>query len=259
MNQLKGKVAIITGASQGCGEVTAKLFADEGACVAICDINDNDGQRVRDEINKVHPNQVIFCHMDVGERRDWEKTIHDVIDQFGELNIVINNAGISFRETVMDMNDEIWDKTLHVNQKGVALGMKYGIEAIAQNNHPGAIISTASVDGHTGDSVFFTYCATKAAVEAMTRCAALYCCENGINCRVNAVGPGYMYTPMAEEDARQNNQTLEEYCANSIALHPIGRLADPIEIANAYLWLASNKSSYVTGTTLMVDGGYTAK
>lgn len=259
MKLLEGKVALITGASQGCGEVTAKLFAEEGAKVAICDINDENGKRVASEINKKYPHKAVFIHVDVSNRNDWEKAVNQVLETFSELHIVINNAGVSFRETVLDMNDEVWNKTVNINQKGVALGMQYGIQAIAKSGKQGAIISTASVDGHTGDSIFFTYCATKAAVEAMTRCAALYCCENHIKCRVNAVGPGYMYTPMAEEDARQNNQTLEEYCADSISLHPIGRLAEPIEIANAYLWLASDKASFITGTTLMVDGGYTAK
>lgn len=259
MKLLEGKVALITGASQGCGEVTANLFADEGAKVAICDINDENGKKVVLEINEKYPGQAIFIHLDVSERNDWVKAMDFVLEAFSELHVVINNAGVSFRETVMDMNDEIWNKTVNINQKGVALGIQYGIKTIAKSGKSGAIVSTASVDGHTGDSIFFTYCATKAAVEAMTKCAALYCCENHINCRVNAVGPGYMYTPMAEEDARQNNQTLKEYCADSIALHPIGRLADPIEIANAYLWLASDKASFITGTTLMVDGGYTAK
>lgn len=259
MKALEGKVALVTGASQGCGEVTAKLFAEEGAKVVVCDIHDENGKRVVAEINHEYPDHAIFIHLDVSQRKDWENAMHLIIETFSELHIVINNAGVSYRETVMDMNDVIWDKTVSINQKGVALGMQYGIKTIAQNGKPGAIVSTASVDGHTGDSIFFTYCATKAAVEAMTRCAALYCCENQIQCRVNAVGPGYMYTPMADEDARQNNQTLEEYCADSIALHPIGRLANPIEIANAYLWLASDLASFITGTTLMVDGGYTAK
>lgn len=259
MKLLEGKTALITGASKGCGEVTAKLFADEGANVAICDIHDENGEKVASGINTKYPGKAVFIHLDVSDRNNWKRAVELVLQTFSELHIVINNAGVSFRETVLDMNDELWSKTVNVNQLGVALGMQYGIKAIAKSGKPGAIVSTASVDGHTGDSIFFTYCATKAAVEAMTRCAALYCCEKHINCRVNAVGPGYMYTPMAEEDARQNHQTVEEYCAESIALHPIGRLADPVEIANAYLWLASDKASFITGTTLMVDGGYTAK
>lgn len=259
MGRLDGKVAIITGAANGCGEVSAKLFASEGAKVAVADLNDELGNKVVNEINSQYADSAIFVHLNVSLREDWENAIKTVKEKFGELNIVVNNAGISFRENIWDSTDDIWDKTIAVNQRGVYLGMQYGIKAIAENGKPGAIVSTASVDGHVGDSIFFTYCATKSAVESMTRCAALYCAENKINCRVNAVGPGYMLTPMAEEDAKQNGQTLEEYCADSIALHPIGRLANPKEIAEAYLWLVSDKASFVTGTTLMVDGGYTAK
>ena len=106
---------------------------------------------------------------------------------------------------------------------------------------------------------FFSYCAAKAAVQAMTKCAALYCGENGLNIRVNAVAPGYILTPMAYEDARQNGQTIEEYCADFAELHPIGHLGKPEDVANAYLYLVSEEADFITGTTLMVDGGYTAK
>ena len=127
------------------------------------------------------------------------------------------------------------------------------------NGEPCAIVNTASVDGLRGDSVFFAYCATKAAVEAMTKCAALCCAENSWPIRVNAVAPGYILTPMAYEDARQNGQTIEEYCAESVKLHPIGHLGKPEDIAYAYLYLASDEASFVTGTTLAVDGGYTCR
>lgn len=105
----------------------------------------------------------------------------------------------------------------------------------------------------------FSYCAAKAAVQAMTKCAALYCGENGLNIRVNAVAPGYILTPMAYEDARQNGQTIEEYCADFAELHPIGHLGKPEDVANSYLYLVSEEADFITGTTLMVDGGYTAK
>ena len=131
---------------------------------------------------------------------------------------------------------------------------------MAENGEAGSVdMSTASIDGVVGDADFFSYCATKAAVQAMTRCAALYCGQKGLNIRVNAVAPGYILTPMAEEDARQNGQSIEEYCREFIALHPIGRLGTPEEVAKAYLYLACADSAFVTGTTLMVDGGYTAQ
>ena len=121
------------------------------------------------------------------------------------------------------------------------------------------MVNSASVDGRAGHSEVFAYWATKAAVQAMTRCAALYCGEKGYNVRVNAVAPGYILTPMAEEDARQSGQTIEEYCSEFAAHHPIGRMGTPLEIAEAYLYLASDASSFVTGTTLVSDGGYTIK
>ena len=234
MDRLKNKVAIITGGAAGIGEVTARLFADEGASVVIAARNEKNGARVVADIAAAK-------------------------DAFGKVNIVVNNAGISYRETVVETTMETWNQTLAVNQQGVFLGMKYGIQAMAEHGEPSAIVSTASVDGLRGDSVFFAYCATKAAVEAMTKCAALYCCENHLNIRVNAVAPGYILTPMAEEDARQNGQTIEEYCAESAAMHPIGHLGKPLDIAYAYLYMVSDEAAFTTGTTLAVDGGYTCK
>lgn len=259
MERLNHKVALITGAGNGIGEVTAKLFADEGAAVVICDIDKENGERVADEIEKEHPGKALFCAIDVSKEADWETCMAEVKKTFGKLHIVINNAGISYRETVAETTMESWAQTIAVNQTGVFLGIKYGIEAMKEHGEPSAIVSTASVDGIMGDSVFFSYCATKSAVESMTRCAALYCCENKLNIRVNAVAPGYVLTPMAYDDARQNGQTIEEYSAESAVMHPIGRLAQPIEIANAYLFMASDEASFITGTTLAADGGYTCK
>lgn len=256
MNRLENKVALITGAGNGIGEVTAKLFVEEGASVVICDINEEDGNRVQAEIEKDFPGKAIFQKVDVSKEADWEACIAATKAKFGKVNIVVNNAGVSFRETVAELDMDIWNKTVGVNQLGVALGMKYGIAAMRENGEPCAIVSTCSVDGLCGDSVFFTYCATKAAVEAMTKCAALYCCDEKLNIRVNAVAPGYILTPMAEEDARQNGQTLEEYSAEAGAMHPMGRLGMPIDIAKAYLYMVSDDAAFTTGTTLAVDGGY---
>ena len=259
MERLKHKVAIVTGAGNGIGEVTAKLFVKEGASVVICDLHEENGQRVAAEIEKDYPGRAIFCRTDVAQESAWENCIRVTKQAFGKLHIVVNNAGISYRETVAETTMDSWANTIAVNQTGVFLGMKYGIAAMAEHGEASAIVSTASVDGIMGDSVFFSYCGTKAAVEAMTRCAALYCCENKLNIRVNAVAPGYVLTPMAHEDARQNGQTIEEYSAESAVMHPIGRLAEPIEIANAYLFMVSDEASFITGTTLAADGGYTCK
>ncbi len=259
MNRLEGKVALITGATKGIGEETAKVFVQEGASVVICGRDSASGEKIAAEINEQRADAAAFCNLDVTDYENWNAAIAFTQEKFGKLNILINNAGISFRETVAETTPDTWQKTLNTNQTGVFYGIKLGIEAMAKTGEPCAIVSTASIDGRVGDADFFSYCATKAAVEAMTKCAALYCGNQKLPIRVNAVAPGYILTPMAEEDARQNGQTLEEYCAEFIALHPIGHLGTPQDIAKAYLYLASEESSFVTGTTLMVDGGYTAQ
>ena len=259
MDRLRDKVALITGATKGIGEEAARLFVREGARVVLCGRDAASGERIAEELNADGKKVAVFCKLDVSEYEDWKQAIAFTKETFGKLNILINNAGISFREDLSETTPESWDKTIATNQTGVFYGMKLCIEAMAENHEAGAVVSTASIDGRVGDDVFFSYCATKAAVEAMTKCAALYCGKNGLPIRVNAVAPGYILTPMAVEDARQNGQTIEEYSAEYLPYHPIGRLGRPIDVANAYLYLACDESSFVTGTTLMVDGGYTAQ
>ncbi|EOS80918.1 hypothetical protein C817_01254 [Dorea sp. 5-2] len=258
MGRLSGKVALITGATKGIGETTAELFAAEGAKVVVAGRSREDGEKIVRRLNQSGGNALYFP-LNVCNYEAWEACIAFIQEKFGKLHILVNNAGISYRETIEETSLESWNETIQTNQTGIFYGMKLGIEAMKKHGESSAIISTSSVDGIAGDSVFFSYCAAKAAVSAMTKCAALYCGEKGLNIRVNAVAPGYILTPMAYEDARQNGQTIEEYCEESVKMHPIGHLGRPIDIANAYLYLASDESAFVTGTTLMVDGGYTAK
>lgn len=259
LKQLEGKTALITGSTRGIGKATAELFASEGAQVIICGRDEEAGRALETMLNSKYPEKAAFCKLEVTQRSSWEDAMAFTKKRFGKLNILINNAGISFRESLGECTDEHWNSMISVNQTGVYYGMQLGIGAIAESGEPGAIVSTASIDGVVGDSDFFGYCATKAAVQAMTRCAALYCGEQGLDIRVNAVAPGYILTEMAEEDARQNGQTMEEYCKEYIAMHPIGRMGKAVEIAQAYLFLASDASSFTTGTTLMADGGYVIK
>lgn len=259
MGRLEGKIALITGATKGIGEAAARLFVEEGARVVVCGRSVEDGERIAAELNGDGVQHAAFFRLDVSDYENWQQAMDFTKKTFGKLHILINNAGISFRETVMDTSPKSWAATLDTNQTGVFYGIKHAIDLMKENGESCAIVSTASIDGVVGSSEFFSYCATKAAVEAMTRCTALYCGENHLPIRANAVAPGYILTPMAYEDARQNGQTIEEYCADSIALHPIGRMGTPEDVAKAYLYLASDDSAFVTGTTLLVDGGYTAK
>ena len=189
MGKLDGKVALITGATKGIGEAAARLFAAEGAKVVLCGRSEQDGKRVETEINETCPGSAAFFRLDVADYENWQQAVGFAEETFGKLNILINNAGISFRETLAETTPESWDRTVATNQTGVYYGMKICIAAMAENGEPGAVVSTASVDGVTGDEDFFSYCATKAAVQAMTRCAALYCGHRGLPIRVNAVTP----------------------------------------------------------------------
>lgn len=263
MKRLEGKVALISGATKGIGESAAKIFAKEGAKVVVCGRSEEDGARVAAEINEAAGSEAglvaaAFFKLDVTNYENWQQAFDFAKEKFGKINILINNAGISYYENVEETTPESWDKTIATNQTGVYYGMQLGIRAMAENGENCAIVSTASVDGVVGDEYYFAYAAAKAAVQAMTKCAAIYCGSHKLPIRVNAVAPGYIITPMAYDDAQQKGMTMEEYCEDTIKLHPMGRLGTPEEIAKAYLYLASDEASFVTGTTLMADGGYTA-
>lgn len=258
MNRIKDKVAIITGATQGIGETAARLFLAEGAKVVLCARGEEAGKSLAEELGE----NCRFFRLDVASYENWQECMDYTLKEFGKLDILINNAGISVVETIADTTPESYDAIININQKGVFYGMKLAIEAMKNNPDAArtskcAIVNTASIDGVVGDPLYFSYCASKSAVESMTRCAAIYCGENGLNIRVNAVAPGYIMTPMAEQDAEEKGMTIEEYEREMAVSHPIGHIGRPEDIAYAYLYLASDEASFVTGTTLKVDGGYT--
>ncbi|MBQ9060640.1 MAG: glucose 1-dehydrogenase [Firmicutes bacterium] len=257
--RMENKVALITGATMGIGAEAARLFAREGARVVICGRSAKAGQAVADEINEEAGKQAAwFCPLDVTSYESWQRAIDFTLKTCGKLNVLINNAGISFAELIEDTSIEHYEQTIATNQTGVFYGIQLGIRAMKENGEPCAIVSTSSVDGVTGDPLFTPYCAAKAAVVAMTKCAAIECGQKGYDIRVNAVAPGYIESPMYALDAEQRGMTYEEYTRDMTALHPIGRIGKAEDIARAYLYLASDEAGFVTGTTLMVDGGYTA-
>ena len=259
MNRLENKVALITGGTKGIGETAVRIFAEEGAKVVICGRNEAAGEKIAAEVNaKAGQTVAAFCRLDVSDYESWQRAIAFAEETFGKLNIVINNAGISYAELIEDTSLEHWEQTIATDQTGVFYGIKLGIEAMKKTGEPCAIVSTSSVDGVCGDPLFTPYCAAKAAVVAMTKCAAIECGQKGYNIRVNAVAPGYIESPMYALDAEQRGMTYEEYTKDMTALHPIGKIGTAEDVARAYLYLASDEASFVTGTTLMVDGGYAA-
>ena len=255
MGRLDNKVAIITGAAQGIGETTARLFVKEGACVVIADMNETIGNQVAERLGE----KAAFFKLDVSDYQNWKDCIAFTTKTFGKLTTLINNAGISYRKDVADTTIQEWERTIAVNQTGVFYGIQLAIEEMRGNGEKCSISNASSIEGIVAESAFFAYCATKGSVTLMTKAAALYCGENRLKIRVNAVHPGYILTPMAYDDAKQNGQSIEEYSEEFIIKHPIGYLGKPEDIAYGYVYLSSDEADFVSGTSLAIDGCYTAQ
>ena len=255
MGRLSGKVAIITGATQGIGQSSAEIFVNEGAKVVIAARNREAGQQLAQRIGP----EAAFFRLDVTDLNNWKECIGFTKDHFGKLTTLINNAGISYRKNIAETTVDDWEQTIAVNQTGVFYGMQAAIEEMRANGENCSITNTSSIEGLVAESAFFAYCASKGAVTLMTKAAALYCGENRLKIRVNSVHPGYILTPMAYDDAKQNNQTIEEYSAEFIKKHPIGYLCRPEDIAYSYVYLSSDEANFVSGAAISVDGCYTAQ
>lgn len=247
--ELEGKVALITGAGSGIGEGTAMLFAKEGAKLVLSDINEEAGNKVLEEIKK-NGGKGVFIKADTSLAEDSEKSVEAAIKTYGRLDIAVNNAGIGgAMAPVGEYGIEDWDKVIAINLSGVFYGMRYQIPAMLKNVS-GSIINVASILGNVGFAKSAAYVAAKHGVVGLTKSAALEYSSQGI--RVNSVGPGFIKTPLLE-------QLEKEQLDQIIALHPIGRLGEVNEVAQLFLWLASERSSFATGAYYPVDGGYLAR
>jgi NAD(P)-dependent dehydrogenase (short-subunit alcohol dehydrogenase family) len=250
MEALKNKRAIITGGASGIGKATVELFADEGAVVAIVDINDADGEAVAKKIQD-SGGEAIYIHCDVTRGEECQRAVQTIIGQLGGLDILFNNAGIINRADVLETSEEEWDRVMAVNVKSVFLMSKYAVPVMAERGG-GVIINAGSGWGLKGGWKAVAYCASKGAVVNMTRAMAI---DHGPqNIRVNCVCPGDTDTPMLRGEAVQVGQGEESFMAEA-ADRPLGRIGEPGEVAQAVLYLASEAASYVTGTALVVDGG----
>ncbi len=250
MKALNGKRAIITGGASGIGRATAELFVEEGAAVAIADINDAAGAELVEEI-RGNGGKAIYLHCDVTRAEDCRRAVQKTIDQLGGLDILFNNAGVIRRADVVETSEADWDMVMAVNVKSVFLMSKFALPAMVAGGG-GAIINSASGWGLKGGGKAVSYCASKAAVVNMTRAMAI---DHGPqNIRVNCVCPGDTDTAMLRDEAQQLSQSEREFMAEA-ADRPMGRYGEPIEVAQAVLFLASEASSYVTGAALVVDGG----
>ena len=250
MKILKNKVALITGGASGIGRATANLFAQESAMVAVVDIDQELGESIVTEIESTG-GQAIFIHCDVTKAEDCQRAVEQTAATFGGLDILFNNAGIIRRTNVLTITEAEWDLVMAVNVKSIFLMSKFAIPHMEKRGS-GSIVNTSSGWGIKGGENAISYCASKGAVTNMTRAMAI---DHGAqNIRVNAVYPGDTDTPMLRSEAEQLGQSEAEFM-NDAADRPLGRFAQPVEIAQAVLYLASDASSYVTGTALVVDGG----
>ncbi len=250
MNDLKNKVAIITGSGSGIGRAAAKLFASEGAKVVISDINEAHGNVVVEEIKK-SGGEAFFVKADSSKPEDNQKLVEQTIAKYGALHIAVNNAGIGGPlSATADYPIDGWQKVIDINLSGVFYGLKYQIPAMLASGG-GSIVNIASILGQAGTRFSPAYVAAKHGVVGLTKASALEYADQKI--RINAVGPGYVNTPLimnALDDATRKML---------VGLHPIGRLGESEEIAELILWLGSDKSSFVTGAYYAADGGYLAQ
>ena len=250
MDSLTGKRALITGGASGIGRATALLFAREGAAVAVVDLDEVGGQAVVREIAN-NGGQAIFVRCDVSQATDCQHAVQQTVDKLGGLDILFNNTGIIRRATVLDTTEEEWDRVMAVNVKSIFLLSKYAVP-VMEKAGGGVIINTASGWGLVGGRKAVSYCASKGAVVNMTRAMALDHGEQNI--RVNCICPGDTDTPMLRNEAKQLGDSEEDFLTKA-ADRPLQRIGRPEEIAQAVLYLASDASSFVTGATLVVDGG----
>ena len=250
MNTLSGKAALITGGASGIGRAAAILFAQEGAAVAVVDIDEAQGRIVVQEIES-QGGHALFIPCDVTRAEDCRRAIETTLEQLGQLNILFNNAGIIRRADVVETTEAEWDQVMAVNVKSIFLMCKHAVPVMARSGG-GSIINTSSGWGLRGGPKAVSYCASKGAVVNLTRAMAIDHGHQKI--RVNCICPGDVDTPMLRHEAQQLGQLEAEFLAES-ANRPLRRYGQPVEIAQAALYLASDASSYATGTALVIDGG----
>jgi cyclopentanol dehydrogenase len=246
--RLTGKVALISGGARGQGEAEARLFVKEGAKVVLGDILVDPGQKVAADIVK-QGGQATFVKLDVTQEADWQRAVDTTVQAYGKLNILVNNAGIFRTEGVEATSMELWNQVIAVNQTGTWLGMKYAVPAMRRAGG-GSIVNISSGAGIIGTGMAAAYHGTKGAVRILTKTAAIEYAKDNI--RINSVHPGVVDTEMVR------GLLAQEGMHALVQAHPLGRVGTSDDIAYGVLYLASDESSFVTGSELIIDGGFTA-
>jgi NAD(P)-dependent dehydrogenase (short-subunit alcohol dehydrogenase family) len=251
MGRVEGKVALITGGASGLGSATARVLAEQGARVVITDIDVEAGARVAAGIG----HEALFIQQDVASEADWERVISRVIEEYGKLDVLVNNAGILHMASIEDTSLEDWQRVHAVNSDGVFLGCKYAVAAMKGTTKNGSIINISSGAGLRPISLVPAYGASKSVVWSLTRTTALHCAESGYPIRCNSIHPGVIRTPMMEGTIPEG-EDVDAMMALHAEVHPMKKLVTVEDVALSILYLASDESAIVTGVALPVDGGY---
>jgi NAD(P)-dependent dehydrogenase (short-subunit alcohol dehydrogenase family) len=255
--RLKNKISLITGSARGIGQATAELFHQEGAIVIISDIRDKDGKILANKLGE----RAEYLHLDVREEKSWIKATDYILNKFGRLDILVNNAGITgFLESTGPWDAEhsdlgSWEEVHRVNATGVMLGCKYAIRLMKEPG--GSIVNISSRSGLVGIPGAVAYASSKASVRNHTKSVALYCTEKGYKIRCNSIHPAAIMTPMWDAmlgEGEQRRKTIEEIESTI----PMGHFGEPLDVAYAAMYLASDESKYITGIELTIDGGLLA-
>jgi 3(or 17)beta-hydroxysteroid dehydrogenase len=256
MNRMRGKSAVVTGGALGIGRACALMLAEEGASVVVTDVDVAKGSLVVEEILS-HGGAAEFVQHDVADESQWAHVVQVVLERYKKLDVLVNNAGVALAKDVEHTTLAEWRSLMSINLDGVFLGTKHAIAAM-KSSRSGSVVNLSSIEGLIGDPNLAAYNASKGGVRLLTKSAALYCAKAGYNIRVNSVHPGYIWTPMVENflksqgDVAQGRKLLD-------SMHPIGHVGEPNDIAYGVLYLASDEAKFVTGTELVIDGGYTAQ
>jgi NAD(P)-dependent dehydrogenase (short-subunit alcohol dehydrogenase family) len=249
--ELQGKVGIVTGGTSGIGRDAAVLFARAGAKVVVAGRREAEGKETIDLIRAVG-GDALFVKMDVSRAAEVKALVQKTVEKFGRLDVAFNNAGIEGNWIpITEQSEEDWDSVIDINLKGTWLCLKYEIQQMLKQGSGGAIVNMASVAGLIGSAGAATYCASKHGVMGLTKAAALETARSGI--RINVVCPAVIETPMGERVFG-----APEMKKFALGLHPIGRFGKPREIAEAVVWMCSDRASFMTGQSLVLDGGFLA-
>ena len=258
MERLQNKIALVTGAARGIGKAIAELFHSEGATVIISDINDEGGQALAARLGA----SAVYRHLDVKHEQEWKAIAGFILERYGGLDVLVNNAGITgFLESsgpfdAEHADVETWDEVHRVNSTGVMLGCKYAI-ALMKSRGGGSIVNISSRSGLVGIPGAVAYAASKAAVRNHTKSVALYCAEKKYNIRCNSIHPAAIMTPMWDAMLGEGEQR-ESIIRSVEAGIPMGHFGEPMDVAYGALYLASDEAKYVTGIELTIDGGILA-